>query len=118
MHLLALLQECLHAAVLGQLGLRRSFLEGIKVLAVALHLLEILGIRGKLCAHIQVVQEGIALVTYIDKTSIQSRHELAHLAQIDIPHGEGHTLLLLLILCQTLVLGQGNGDFLWLNVNK
>ena len=116
-HLLSLLQISLHAAVLGQFWQHGSLLEGVKVLAVALHLLEILGIGRELQTEVEVVEEGIVLVTDAYEAGIQSGHELPDLRQIHVAHGEGNTLFLLLILSQPLVLGQGNGDFFRLYVD-
>ena len=116
-HLLPLLQRGLHAPVLWQVGEHGSLLEGIEVLAVALHLLEVLGIGSELETQIEIMQEGIMLVTDVHEASIKPRHELAHLGKVHVAHGIGDILLLFLELSQSLVFGQRDGDFLRLYVN-
>ena len=63
------------------------------------------------------MQKGITLVTYIDKAGIESGHELLDFRQVHVAHRVRDTLLFLLILCQSLVLGQRDGDLLRLYVN-
>ena len=116
-HLLSLLQRGLHAAVLWQVGQNGSLLEGVEVLAVALYLLEVLGVGSELQSKVEVMQEGITLVTDINEAGIESGHELLDFRQVHVAHGVRDTLLFLLILCQSLVLGQRDGDLLRLYVD-
>ena len=116
-HLLPLLQIGLHAAVLGQVGQEGSLLEGIKVLAVALYLLEVFGIGRELQTEVEVMQEGIMLMTDAYEAGIEPGHELPDLRQVHVAHGKGNALFLFLILSQSLVFGQRDGNLLWLNVD-
>lgn len=47
-------------------------------------------------------------MTDIDERGVQPRHDLAHLAQINIPYGESRLALLLVELDQHLVFAQGD----------
>ena len=67
--------------------------------------------RQELRTQIEVVDESILFVTDIDESRIQSGHDLADLAQIDISHRESGLALLLAELHQHLVLGQSDRDF-------
>ena len=44
----------------------------------------------------------------VDECRVQSRHDLAHLPEVDVPHGEARLALLLVELDQHLVLAQGD----------
>ena len=64
--------------------------------------------RRELGAQVEIVDKGILLMADIDERGVQPRHDLAHLAQINIPYGESRLALLLVELDQHLVLAQGD----------
>ena len=59
-------------------------------------------------AEIGIVDEGILLMANIDEGRIESRHNLTHLAQIDIAHGKTRLALLLIQLNEDLIFTQGD----------
>ena len=66
--------------------------------------------RREMRSQIEVVDESILFVSYVDEGRIESRHDLADLSQIDVSHGEARLALLLVELDEHLVLAQGDGD--------
>ena len=77
------------------------------------HLLE----RGELRSQVEVVDEGILFVPYVDECRVETRHDFTHPSQIDVAYGEARLALLLVELDQHLVLAQGNGYLRRVNVN-
>ena len=57
------------------------------------------------------MDESVLFVSDVDERSIQTGHDLANLAQIDISHREARLTLFLVELDEHLVFGQRNGDF-------
>ena len=66
--------------------------------------------RAELSAQVEVVDEGVLLVPYIDECRVEPRHDLTHLPEVDVPHGKPRLTLLLVELDEHLVLAQGDGD--------
>ena len=65
------------------------------------------------------MQEGIALRAYFHEAGVQSRHQLAHLAQIDVAYGVACLFaLLVLVFHQILVFEQGDGNLLRLDIDN
>ena len=67
--------------------------------------------RRKLRPQIEVMDESVLFVSDVDERGIQTGHDLANLAQIDISHREARLTLFLVELDEHLVFGQRNGDF-------
>ena len=64
------------------------------------------------------MQESITLRAYIYEAGVESGHQLAHLAQIDVADGvAGLFTLLVLVFHQVLVLEKGYGNLLRLNID-
>ena len=63
------------------------------------------------------MQEGITLRAYFHEAGIQSGHELAHLAQIDVANGERCLALLVLVFNQVFVFKQCDGYLFRLDIN-
>ena len=61
-------------------------------------------------SQVEVMDEGVLFVPYIDECRIESRHDLAHLSEVDVPHGEPRLTLLLVQFDKNLVFTQGDGD--------
>ena len=57
-------------------------------------------------------------MTHVDEACVQAWHELAHLGEIYVAHVEACLLLLFLVFDESLILGQGNGNLLWLYVDN
>ena len=60
-------------------------------------------------SQIEVMDEGVLFVSYVDECRVESGHDLTYLAQVDIPHGETRLALLLVELDQHLIFAQSNG---------
>jgi len=54
------------------------------------------------------MQEGILAVSHIHESRIQSRHDLLHLPQVDIPHAELVIGFFLVQFDEELIFKQGN----------
>ena len=65
--------------------------------------------RGELRSEVEIVNKSILLVTDIDKCGIQSGHNFAYLAQIDVAHRKTTLATLLVQLYELLVLNKCNG---------
>lgn len=65
---------------------------------------------------IEIVQESILFVTYIDKRSVESRHQLLDPTQIDVAHRKRYVPSLLLELDQPFVLEQCNRNLFGLYI--
>ena len=66
--------------------------------------------RRKLRSEVEVVDESVFFVPYIDECRVQTRHDLAHLAQIDVAHGESGLALLLVQFDEHPILAQRDRD--------
>ncbi len=89
--------ECIgYRAVLVDVGLQFLLGEQRQVLLVIQQLLYKGGIRGKLRAKIQIMEESVLLVAYIDEGGIQPWHKLLDFCQIDVANGVGNVTRLLL----------------------
>ena len=67
--------------------------------------------RGEVGSQIEVVDEGILFMPYVDECRVETRHDFADLAQVDVAHGESGLALFLGELDQHLVFAHGDGDF-------
>ena len=74
--------------------------------AVALHLLEVLGIGVELITQIKIVQKGIAFIADIYEAGVEPRHELLHLSQVDVANREGSLARFVLVFHEPLVFKQ------------
>ena len=64
------------------------------------------------------MQEGITLRAYVNEAGIESGHEFAHTAQVDVTNGvAGLLAFLVLVFYQILVFEKRNRNLLWLNIN-
>ena len=57
------------------------------------------------------MDESVLFVSYIDECRVETRHDFAYLAQINISYGEARSALLFGKFGQHLVFAQGDGDF-------
>ena len=64
--------------------------------------------RGELRPQVEVVDKGGLFVSDVDECRVQSRHDLAHLSEVDVPHGEARLALLLVQFDEHLVLAHGD----------
>ena len=64
--------------------------------------------RGELRPQVEVVDKGVLFVSDVDECRVQSRHDLAHLPEVDVPHGEARLALLLVQFDEHLVLAHGD----------
>ena len=54
------------------------------------------------------MDKGVLFVSDVDECRVQSRHDLAHLPEVDVPHGEARLALLLVQFDEHLVLAHGD----------
>ena len=87
-NLLANCQGLLYAAVFLQVRKTGCLVKRHQLLPVTLHLFEVLGIRVELIAEVKKMQESVALIPYINKTSIEARHELLYFRNVDVADRE------------------------------
>ncbi len=59
---------------------------------------------------VEVMDEGVLLVTYVDECRVEPRHDFTDLSQVDVADGEPGLALLFGKLDQDLVLAQGDGN--------
>ena len=85
-YLLSLVQRVLHASVLLQVGQFAGFADGEEVFAVAHHLFQVFLIRAELGAEVEVVQEGVFRVAYVNETGVKSGHQFPHFCHVDVAH--------------------------------
>ncbi len=67
--------------------------------------------RRELRPQIEIMDECVFLVTYVDECRVEPRHDFTHLAEVDVPHGETRLALFLRKFGQHLVFAQGDGYF-------
>ena len=116
-YFLSYLERVGDAAVLLELGLDVSFLNGVELLAVADYLFQVFFVRVELRTQVEIMQKGHALGSDVNETSIEAGHQLFHFCHIDVTHRERRRALLLLVFHQLLVFEQGYGDVLRLHID-
>ena len=63
------------------------------------------------------MQESVFLASDVDEASVESGHELAHLAHVDVAHGERGLAPFVLIFHEALVFKQRDGDIFGLDID-
>ena len=66
--------------------------------------------RRKMAPEVEVMDEGVLLVPYVDECRVEPRHDFTDLAEVDVADGEPGLALLFGKLDQDLVLAQGDGN--------
>ena len=77
---------------------------GEQLFPVAEHLFEVFLVRAVLQPQVEVVEEGVLFGPYVNEAGVQSRHELFHASQIDVPHCERRFPWLVLVFHEVFVL--------------